>query len=227
MRLDAELFVTLKGVDLVATTARLTLAGPMGYGGTLLGLKRFDYFRFEIDSPAPAPETVAALSATLARQSTFYNRNKHLYALECRWPGGTHGEGAERAEMRRRWLAETAGAPQNWGGKDFDGKESREDVILERSNQFLVEMLVEDDEPTARDAVAAKIEAGLEGGSSVRCSSRATLWWLALAAPDTDAARTKARDISVTTRRDRGLLLNPNFQNLRIVSVAPIETTSR
>ncbi len=66
-RIDTQLLVTLKGADLTASTAALALVDKMGFGELLIGLKRFDFFRFHIDSDA-APETVVD---TLIDQEAF------------------------------------------------------------------------------------------------------------------------------------------------------------
>src|SRR5678815_5721160 len=91
-RIDARLFVGPRGADLAASTAYLALVHKMGFGDRLVGLKRYDFFHLVIESEATAEKTIEALTATLARQSTFYNRNKHMYSLECRWRGGERVE---------------------------------------------------------------------------------------------------------------------------------------
>ncbi len=230
-KVDTKLLVTLKGADLTASTAALALVDKMGFGGRLIGLKRFDFFRFHIDSDAAPEAIVDTLTRVLDRQSTFYNRNKHLYALECEWDGGGRALGISRSDLRQRWEAEIAEHVDNKSVTDLDGKESTKNDTLYNSGRFLVEVLVEDDDPSARASIAARIRGGLTGsgeisGVEVLCMNRATVWWLAIYAPDAAAAEQIARDITVTTRRDQGLLMNPNYQIAEFVAVEPIALES-
>jgi len=229
MKIDGQLLVWLKGVDLAANTARLTLVGKMGFGDSLAGLRRFDYFRFEIDPGAAGAgdpeETVEALKSVLDRQSTFYNRNKHAYSLSCTWKGGARLEGASRESLRQRWAAEVHNSLENNLVTDFGGKESGRKVIFNGLKVFLAEVLVEDEDASARDSIAAKLQSGL-GGTRVSCLNEATLWWIALSAQDREDATALAEKVAVTTRRDAGLLMNPNFQNVEFVAVNEIKRKS-
>jgi hypothetical protein len=226
VKIEAQLLVWLKGADLSAGTAYLTLVGKMGYGGKLFGIKRLDFFGFEIDSGGvPAEDTIASLKGVLDRQSTFYNRNKHAYSLECAWRGSRLLDGIPKADVQSRWMDEVLKRHRNQGVTDFDGKISSEEVIFNGFQGYLAEVLVEEEDTSARDSIAAKLRSGL-GGTSVSCSNRATLWWLALRAKTQNEAAALAREITVTTRRDRGLLLNPNYQSAEFVSVRAISKVS-
>jgi hypothetical protein len=219
MQIDAQLLVWLKGTDLFASTAHLTLVGKMGFADTLAGIKRFDFFRFRLDSggDGPAPDrTLADLKSVLDRQSTFYNRNKHAYSLECAWEDDSHLEGLARADVRVRWLDELSKSLKNKQVRDFDGKDSSRRVIFNGFDGFVAEVMVEDEDPSARESVAAKLQGGLEG-TTVTCVNRATLWWLALCVQTQSEADALVREIAVTTRRDSGLLMNPHYQSAEFV----------
>jgi hypothetical protein len=229
--LDARLLVALKGMDLAANTAELTLLDKMGYGDRLAGLKRFDYFRLRIQTPDSPERTVDRLRRVLDSQSTFYNRNKHAYSLDIEWEGGSRHLGVSREDVRRRWAADIRNTHKKQTDRDLDGKNSGPDVIVTscRFGGFLVETLVEDDDPRARTSIAAKIVGGLSGdggavGAEVTCLNRATIWWLAIYAPDAEAATQTAREIVVTTRRGAGLLMNPNYQRAEFVAVTSLTT---
>jgi hypothetical protein len=58
----------------------------------------------------------------------------------------------------------------------------------------------------------------------VQCPGRATVWWLAVVASDEEEAVATARQITVTRRRDEGLLMNPNYQNAEFVSAGRVDT---
>lgn len=90
--------------------------------------------------------------------------------------------------------------------------------------------MVEDDDPSPKRMVAGKVTRDFErfSGAAARvvCHHRATLWWLAVAASDAADARQMAEEIVVTTRRDVGLLLNPNYQHAEFVSIEEIKPGS-
>ena len=103
--LDVSLRVGLKGADPVINTAYLTLVEKMGYHGRLLAMNRLESYAFRITCEDPA-STLVSLRRLLSTQSTFYNRNKHNYFLECRWGGGEHTEGFPAEGVYRRLAAE-------------------------------------------------------------------------------------------------------------------------
>lgn len=232
IRLDVRLLVGLRGPDLVATTARLALIHKMGFAGRLLRLQRYDFFHLSIESPATAEATIDALQNALARQSTFYNRNKHMYSLECLWEGHSRTDGPSHDELREQFGERTGspraanGSPEAATGIDFDGKAGSKVDIVDVSPAFLVEVSVQDDDSAGRDAIAAKLTRELSGtlGGTIRvqCPSRATVWWLGIVARDEAAALETARQITVTKRRDEGLLMNPNYQRAEFVSAGRI-----
>jgi len=100
---DVRLLVYLKGADLTASTAFLTLRDKMGYADKLFGIKRFDEYAVSIESGEPAG-TAEALKRLLATQSTYYNRNKHDFLLCCTWEGGELRDGVDEIEVERRLL---------------------------------------------------------------------------------------------------------------------------
>jgi len=229
IQIDARLFVGLRGADLSASTARLALVQKMGFGDRLLGLRRYEFFHLAIESDAPPETTIEALTATLARQSTFYNRNKHMYSLECRWKGGERVEGPTHQAMASGFAKTLAVRANRQAGIDFGGKGEEKVSIVKGSPAYLIEVFVQDDDTAGRDAIAAKLTRELtasagHGSVKVQCPGRATVWWLAVAAPDEDAALATARQITVTRRRDEGLLMNPNYQSAEFVSAGRVDT---
>lgn len=227
MKIEVELLVGPKGTDLTVTTAWLTLTGPMNHGKELIGLSRLDLYRFSMETSSDPGETAIQLEAVLNRQSTFFNRNKHFHSLECHWGGGSHTEGYSASEVRSRWESRLANSLRDNMDRDLGGKDSFEPPILGASRVYLVEVMVEDDDISARDALAAKLQQALRdkpgfGATTIACQTKATLWWLALIAQDTEAAKEIAEKITVTKRRDEGLLSNPNYQHAQIISIDEI-----
>ena len=224
--IDARLLVGLRGPDLTASTAWLALVEKMGFGDGLLGLKRWDFFHLSLASPAKPDAVLEALKKTLARQSTFYNRNKHMYSLECRWGKEERVEGPSHADLVSRF-GQSLGKRIE-AGIDFDGKAGSKADIVNKSSVFLVEVFVQDDDSADRDGIAAKLTRELSapdgpGPVRVQCPGRATVWWLAIVASSDTAAVDTAKQIAVTKRRDQGLLLNPNYQSAEFVSAGRIE----
>jgi len=233
LRIDARLLVGLRGPDLVATTARLALVDKMGFGDRLAGLQRYDFFHFVLEGDGPAEAQVDGLTRVLARQSTFYNRNKHMYSLECGWDGASRHDGPTRDDLGRRfgellgtqWERSRSGS--HGTGTDFDGKGGSKADIVNTYPVFRVEVAVQDDDSASRDGIAAKLTRELSGSGSgtsrVQCPGRATVWWLGIAARDEAAAMETARRIAVTKRRDAGLLMNPNYQRADFVSAGRVD----
>ena len=232
-RLDARLLVGLRGPDLVATTARLALIHKMGFEDRLAGLQRFDFFHLAVAAHTPAETLIDSLEKTLARQSTFYNRNKHRYSLECRWDGHSRTDGPSLDDLKTGFggflgrSRSVAGSDAARSGTNFDGKGVSKVANVNVSPVFLVEVSVQDDDSAGRDAIAAKLTRELSGmlGEDLRvqCPSRATVWWLGITARDEAAAMETARQITVTNRRDAGLLMNPNYQRAEFVSAGRID----
>ena len=104
MTLRVSLWVSLKGTDLVASTAWLTLVDTMGYGRNLLGLCRFDVYEFAVESDDPAG-SAAEVKRLFAGQGRFYNRNKDNYLLDISWKGGQVIDGMPLVENTRRLVA--------------------------------------------------------------------------------------------------------------------------
>jgi hypothetical protein len=201
----------------------------MGFGDRLLGLRRYDFFHLSIEAEAPAETVITALTRTLSRQSTFYNRNKHMYSLECRWDGQERVEGPAHREMVGRFGETLGRRPAAQTGIDFDGKGVSKADIVNKSPAFLVEVFVQDDDSAGRGAIAAKLTRELtdsvgQGSVKVLCPGRATVWWLAVRASEESAAVETARQITVTRRRDEGLLMNPNYQRAEFVSAGRVDT---
>ena len=78
------------------------------------------------------------------------------------------------------------------------------------------EVLVKSPEDTSGDDACAALQGRLGYGSKVAGVACGTLWTLLLKADNADAARRIAEEIAVTRRLDRGLLMNPHYQECEI-----------
>ena len=221
MTIEVSLDVMLKGIDLVADTAFLTLRGKMGYQDNLFGIKRLDAYSFRFDTPNP-PDTLSRLKRLLNTQTLFFNRNKHNFSLRCRWDGGRLDEGVSvdhcHRQLSSQVLRTLAGSPV----ENFDSKESEIRVMLRKVPVFRTEVVVEDLDPSVKGGLSQKLENELSTGP-VAVTTLGTLWHLALRADSRDEAEGLTKEIVVTQKRDRGFLLNPNYQGFRLVAVETME----
>lgn len=223
MTIDVTLDVMLKGTDLVANTALLTLCGKMGYQEKLLGLRRLDSFAFSIETDDPQ-RTLTTLKRVLNTQATFYNRNKHNYLLRCVWGGDEFVDGVSAQEQNHQLAVQVRSSITAGPGRDFIGNDEKIQVILKDTSVFRTDILVEDIDTSAKDKISRKLEGELSA-APVAVHTLGTRWQLAIAADSDEDARAIAREIVVTERRDRGLLLNPNYQGFRFLGVEKIELT--
>ena len=196
MILEVRLDVTLKGVDLVASTAYLTLVDKMGYEGKLLGVKHGTRFEFAIDCD-DASQTAQAIRALFASRSYFYNINKHNFYLDCRWDGGSLSDGNPVEESQLSGTAE--------------------------GTTYVTEVLIEDLDESEREELGHRLREEL-GVEAVRVPVLGTVWYLTLRADSPQAARELTDEIVVTTKRDRGLLLNPNGQSHQIIATEAVRS---
>ena len=224
MKLDVSLWVSHKGVDLVASTAYLTLADKMGYGDKLLAIERLDVYELSIECDEPEA-TVAVLQRVFTTQSSYYNRNKHIYSLQCRWDGGEVCLGVPLEELKQRLGLEAFKKLSVSQQEDFDRKKNPARVILSHVPVFRAEVLIEDLDAFSKTALARRLERELST-APIDVTALGSCWYLALATGNADDARVLAEEIVVTAKRDRGLLLNPNDQGFRILAVEPVKAVS-
>ena len=218
--LDIRLRVALKGIDPVINTAYLTLTGKMGYSGNLLALNRLESYEFTVGC-ADTASTLQRLRDFVSTQTIFYNRNKHNYFLDCRWDGDRHTEGTPIDRLES--LADQAA---RWGQidkpQDLDGQATPPRVILSDNPVYRAEVLVEDIDTAARQSLVEKLEAELST-TPVSVSELGTRWNLALRVESKEEARRVAGEIAITEGRNRGLLLNPNYQRYTLLSLNQIK----
>jgi hypothetical protein len=222
--ITAELIVFLKDADLVATTAFLTLTGKMGYAETLLGLKRFDYFKLTLGRrPDEDPEAViGGLRRVLSSQTTFYNRNKHHYLLSCSWNGGSASHGTDLELARRKLATDVSKAFEYEKDRNLRVQRAADRIILRDKPVFLASLLVQEIEPAGRRALSGKLSEDLSG-RSIDFIDKGVMWWMAIRTPERSQAKQVLEEMTVTVKRDKGLLVNPNYQSYRVISVAELD----
>jgi hypothetical protein len=219
-RLDVRLRVGLKGADPVVNTAYLTLVEKMGYQGKLFAINRLESYAFNVPTE-DAASTLGRLTRFLSTTTVFYNRNKHNYFLDCQWRGHRHGEGAT-LESLESFSAQLAMWAEVDNAQDSGGQRTPGRVIFRGAPVYRTEILVEDIEDTGTRSLAALLESEL-GVSPVTMTELGIRWHLALGVESDAEAERVAEEIAVTKSRNHGLLLNPNYQRYKLLSVEQIE----
>jgi len=195
VRLD--LLVSLKTVDLVRETAWLALTGQLGWGERLLDLKRYRLWRFAAPGAALEAEVLrAALAAAIERSPDFYNPNKE----RLRW--AAPGELVEGEA-----LAAPAGSPPP--------------ALPPAGAQPWRLGLWVTDEGGAASGLARRTAAQLAAAGLVLPAlelATGSYWELTLAAADRAEALALAGELAVSRGRHAGLLLNPHYQEGRLLA---------
>ena len=81
---------------------------------------------------------------------------------------------------------------------------------------------MEDIDPASRASLASRLEREL-ATAPVTVSELGIRWYLALGVTSEETAQALTREIVVTEARDRGLLLNPNHQKHKLLSLSRID----
>ncbi len=88
---------------------------------------------------------------------------------------------------------------------------------IQQEGLWRVEVLVTDAEGAQANDIQQALTQRLGYGEQVAAVRRGILWVLLLAADNADEAREIAEQITVTTARDQGMLVNPHFQAWEII----------
>ena len=189
-----DLWVRLKVIDLVAQTAWITLTEKLGLEAELFGLARYSFWRMEIEAD-DGQAALDEIDRAIRLDSAFTNQNKHLYMLRM-------DDGQARGDLRldKDYPVLTGNGGRSGYAVDCLVREldtDREKGYLDRLNMRLENVRV-------TDLVAGEV------------------WRILLDAGNEKEAVQKVERITVTTSRREGLLLNPHYQQLEILSATPI-----
>ncbi len=197
-----ELWVRLKVVDLVARTAIMTLIDKLDLGDDLAGLVHYSYWAMNA-SGGDFERVLEEVDRVIQMDSAFTNQNKHIYSLMVT---------DERARALHRGSLELE---KDYPLEDGSSNESSLGGI------FAVDCLVREMDDMRERGFEARLNERLEG-VTVSGLKAGAMWRLLVHAVDAAAARKIARKMAVTRSRREGLLLNPHYQLLEIVSVAQL-----
>ncbi len=183
---DVELLVRLRIPDVVALTARNALQRRMGYADTLADLQRADYWKLTLN--VASPEDALALATDLAENTNlFVNPNKHSYTV---------------AVVPRELRAAAATTAHRSSAPS--------------SGPFEVRVLITSPDDAGGQQACQALQGRLGYGDKVADVRKGTLWTLFISTAHAEQARCIAEEMTITRRIDRGLLLNPHYQECEI-----------
>jgi len=206
-----ELWVKLKVADLVVETAWFTLTEKLDFTGTIYGLSRYSCWFMDISGP-DVESILDELDGMVKLDSAFINQNKHRYSLIAERTGA--GEGVlRRGDFRHE--------------SDFVFRESTpEGGMLREAPQFdlyACDCLITAEENSG-DYYLDRLS-GRTGNISIEDVKSGQVWRLILKAGGRDRAADLVEKIAVTRSRREGLLLNPHFQEHRIIRIEKVSGT--
>lgn len=156
---------------------------------------------------------VTALTAggALRRRMGYANvlnslRRADYYRLEL------NVDGPEAAQELARELAEKTNVFVNPNKHVYEVRVPGEAATTSRGGHPVVQVLVTDPTDGSAQGALATLQGRLGFGDRVCGLTKGLLWTLELDCADHAAAQALAQEIAVTERRDRGLLMNPHFQ---------------
>jgi phosphoribosylformylglycinamidine (FGAM) synthase PurS component len=196
MKIPVQLWVRLKVIDLVAQTARITLADKLNFSDTLRGITRYWYWGMEADG-ADEKSILEEIERAIRLDGAFTNQNKHLYRLAT-------GRGPVRGDLV---LEKDLSAP---GGAAGGG------------SLYAFDCLVREKRPDREIGFAERLNSRLKG-VSVSNMKHGEVWRLIVSASSEKAALADVERMLVSRSRREGLLLNPHYQQYEIIAATRVE----
>ena len=193
MKIQCNLWVKLKVVDLVVQTAWMTLTEKLDLGGELVGLARYSFWRMELEGPDTG-RTLAEVDRVIRMDSAFTNQNKHVYLLEIEGGPSMGGLALEKDYPLMAEDGDTHGA-------------------------YAVDCLVRELTAAREEGYRGRLNARLE---SVQVTGvvAGEVWRVLVHAKSERDAIERVEAMAVTRSRRQGLLLNPHYQRFEILAVA-------
>jgi len=196
MKIPVQLWVRLKVIDLVAQTARITLAEKLNFADRLRGMTHYWYWGMEAEG-ADAKGICDEIDRVIRLDSAFTNQNKHLYRLEA-------GEGLRCGDLSLE--------------KDFDVSSNAAASL----DIFAFDCLVRERRPDREMGFEERLNARLRGVGVSRMKY-GEVWRLLVSAPSRENALADVERMLVSRARREGLLLNPHYQVYEIIAAMRVE----
>lgn len=218
-----ELWVRLKVVDLVAQTAWLTLTEKLDFSGRIHGLLRYSYWGFTAEGDGAS--IMDEIDRAVRVDSAFTNQNKHRYRLMI--VENTAGRGVPLSDGEMAFTAPgmlEQPPPASCRGNlrlEHDYALHAETAVTEPDDLYALDCLVRERNGERETGFTDRLN-GRVGGVGVSGMKAGEMWRIIVSAvSDAEALQTVER-IAVTRSRREGLLLNPHYQKLELVSAAPL-----
>ncbi|MDD4856883.1 MAG: hypothetical protein PHD74_02115 [Candidatus Krumholzibacteria bacterium] len=197
MKIPVELWVRLKVMDLVAQTARITLAEKLNFADRLRGITRYWYWGMEAEG-ADEKNIVEEIDRAIRLDGAFTNQNKHLYRLAALG-------GPARGDLALEKDLSLAGGTAAGGG-----------------NLYAFDCLVREKRPDREIGFTERLNARIKG-VTVSGMKHGEVWRLVVSASSEKAALADVERMLVSRSRREGLLLNPHYQQYEIIAATRVE----
>ncbi len=165
------------------------------------------------------PDVTALTAASSIRRRLGYNevlkelRRSDYYSLDLNTtdPQAAAGLAQELAEKTNLFVNPNKHSYKVRSSQQHTGGPSQQEGL------WRVEVLVTDAEGAEADDIQQALTQRLGYSGKVSAVRRGILWTLLLTADSAEEARRIAEQITVTTARDQGVLVNPHFQAWKII----------
>ncbi len=165
------------------------------------------------------PDVTALTAASSIRRRLGYDevlkelRRSDYYSLDLNTtdPQAANGLAQELAEKTNLFVNPNKHSYEIRSPQDRGGGPSQQE------GSWRVEVLVTPVEGAQAPDIEQALTQRLGYGEQVAAVRRGILWTLLLAADSSDQAQQIAEEITVTTARDQGVLVNPHFQAWEII----------
>lgn len=194
MKGRCNLWVRLKVIDLVVQTAWMTLTEKLDFGGELIGLARYTFWRMELEGP-DMERTLADVDRVIRMDSAFTNQNKHVYHLEIEGGSSVGGLVIDKDYPLMAEDGDTSGA-------------------------YAVDCLVRELTTAREEGYRDRLNTRLES-AQVTGVVAGEVWRVLVCAESEREAIDKVEAMAVTRSRRQGLLLNPHYQRFEILAARP------
>jgi hypothetical protein len=218
VKLWIELWVRLKVVDLVAQTAWITLTEKLDFAGRIHGLIHYSYWGFSA-AGGSGEAIIDEIDRVVRIDGAFTNQNKHCYRLMA--PPASVASAAP-AFVRGDLALERDYAIRSGSGADRSADtRSGPGRAADAEGLFSVDCLVRERRGDREAAFAIRLNARLRG-VHVSELKYGELWRVVVSARDGDQAVESVERMAVTRSRREGLLLNPHYQTIEVLSALPL-----
>ncbi len=224
MTVWVELWVRLKVVDLVAQTAWLTLTEKLDFAGRIHGLLHYSYWGFTAEG-GDVDTILEGIDRVVRFDSAFTNQNKHRYRLvimeDAKGRGIPLGSGGAAAR------SSLPHEPSSWSASRGDLPLERdfilhhEPAVGAQGDLYVLDCLIRERRGSREAAYEDRMNGPLRD-VHVSNTKAGELWRIVVSATCGDEALRTAERIAITRSRREGLLLNPHYQRLEIVSFFPL-----